>query len=97
MLLSLPISRLIKNLCNFFNRTSNGYQLINHETIIIKSGSLRGIVLEFKYNSCLVKINNGTGFYVDIDTNTSADALLRLLMKHNIIPSGLMGFCLNHD
>lgn len=86
MLLSLPIYHLIKNLCGFFNRTSNGYELVDHETIIINSGSLRGLILEFHYNSCLVKINNRQNLCLDIDRNTSADVLLRILMSHNIIP-----------
>lgn len=87
MILSLPIYRLIKNLCSYFNRTSNTCEVLNDETIIINSGSLRGLILEFHYNLCQVKIGKRTNICIDITRDVSVDALMRILMSHNIIAS----------
>jgi hypothetical protein len=87
MILSLPIYRLIKNLCSYFNRTSNSYEVLNDEIIVINSGSLRGLILEFHYNLCQVKIGKRTNICIDITRDVSVDVLMRILISHNIIPS----------
>ncbi|WP_183561803.1 hypothetical protein [Mucilaginibacter sp. SP1R1] len=87
MILSLPIYRLIKNLCSYFNGTSNTCEVLNNETIIIKSGSLRGLILEFHYNFCQVKIRGRLNICIDITRDLSVDILMRILASHNIIQS----------
>jgi hypothetical protein len=87
MILSLPIYRLIKNLCSYFNRTSNTCEVLNDEIIVINSGSLRGLILEFHYNLCLVKIGKRTNICIDITRDVSVDVLMCILMSHNIISS----------
>ena len=88
MIVSLPIYRLVKNLCSYFNRTSNTCEVVNDETIIINSGSMRGLVLEFHYNICLVTIGRRLNLCLDIDRNTSVDLLMHILINHNIIKEG---------
>ncbi|MGF7042024.1 hypothetical protein [Mucilaginibacter lappiensis] len=88
MILSLPIYRLIKNLCSYFNRTSNTCEVVDDETIVINSGSLSGLILEFHYNICQVKIGRRLNLCLDIDRNTSVDLLMHILINHNIIKEG---------
>ncbi|MGN8068116.1 hypothetical protein [Mucilaginibacter sp. SG564] len=87
MILSLPIYRLIKNLRSYFNRTSNTCEVIDDEIIIVNSGSLRGLILEFHYNFCQVKICGRFSLCIDITRDISVDVLMRILMSHNIISS----------
>ena len=87
MILSLPIYRLIKNLSSYFNRTSNTCIVVDGETIIINSGSLRGLILEFHYNFCQVKIRGRINLCIDITRDVSVDVMMRILASHNIIQS----------
>jgi hypothetical protein len=86
MILSLPIYRLIKNLSSYFNRTSNTCTVVDDETIVINSGSLSGLILEFHYNLCQVKIGKRTSLYIDITRDVSVELLMRILISNNIIP-----------
>ncbi|MDR6941936.1 hypothetical protein [Mucilaginibacter pocheonensis] len=86
MIISLSTYRLIKNLCSYFNCTSNTCEVVNDETIVINSGSLRGLLLEFHYNICQVKVCGRLNLCIDITRDVSVDVLMRILMNHNIIP-----------
>ncbi len=91
MILSLPIYRLIKSLGSYFNRTSNTFTVVDDETIIINSGSLSGLTLEFHYNFCQVKVRDRINICIDITRDVSVDVLMRILASHNIIPAQPIG------
>ncbi|MBK0377844.1 hypothetical protein [Mucilaginibacter segetis] len=84
MIRSLIAYRHIKNLCRFFESTSNTFKIINSETITVISGRLSGLVFEFDFEACRVKTNNRYTC-LDLADDYSTDTLLKVLLSHNII------------
>ena len=76
----------IKNLCRFFNSSSNIFRFIDDETIKVVSGTLSGLIFEFQHDLCCVKTDGYTCFELPLDF--SADNLVRILVNHNIIRMG---------
>lgn len=73
----------IKNLCRFFNSTSNIFRFIDEQTIAVVSGTMSGLIFEFKRDLCCVKADGYTFFELPLDF--SVDNLVRILVNHNII------------
>jgi hypothetical protein len=86
MVRSIVTYQHIRNLCHFFNSTSNIFRFIDEETIAVVSGTLSGLVFEFQRDRCCVKTNGYNCF--DLPLDFSEENLVRLLVNHNIIRMG---------